>query len=66
MQIMNSINDKEAVKKQYATTESLSTRISVHVKSDDELHNAYELILLALISHNNESAAVILDEYRAH
>ena len=29
---MNSINDKEAVKKQYATTESLSTRISIHDK----------------------------------
>ena len=29
---MNSINDKEAVKKQYATTESLSARISIHDK----------------------------------
>ena len=32
VEIIDSINDKEAVKKQYATTKSLSTRISIHDK----------------------------------
>ncbi len=36
------------------------------IKSDEELHNSYEKVLSSLISQNDESAAVILDEYRTH
>lgn len=36
------------------------------VKADQEFHEAYEKILNSLIQCNDESAAVILDEYRTH
>ena len=36
------------------------------VKADQEYHDAYERISNALIKCNDESAAVILDEYRTH
>ena len=36
------------------------------VKSEQEYHDAYERILNALISCDDESAAVIMDEYRTH
>lgn len=39
---------------------------SDRIKADEELHNAYEQILSALISRGDESAAVILDEYNTH
>ncbi len=39
---------------------------SDRIKSDDELHNAYEKILNVLISQSDECAAVILDEYSTH
>ena len=35
-------------------------------KADQDYHDAYERILNALIKCNDESAAVILDEYRTH
>ena len=36
------------------------------LKADQDYHDAYERILNALIKCNDESAAVILDEYRTH
>ena len=36
------------------------------IKADIVFHNAYECILNTLIQCNDESAAVILDEYRTH
>ena len=39
---------------------------SDRIKSDDELHNAFERILTVLISQGDECAAVILDEYSTH
>ena len=39
---------------------------SENIKSDNELHLAYEKILNNLIELGDESAAVILDEYRLH
>ena len=39
---------------------------SENIKSDNELHLAYEKILNSLIELGDESAAVILDEYRLH
>lgn len=37
-----------------------------YVKAEQEYHDAYERILKTLIRCNDESAAVILDEYRTH
>ena len=36
------------------------------VKADQDYHDAYERVLNALIKCNDESATVILDEYRTH
>ena len=41
-------------------------KFSDAVKADQDYHDAYERVLNVLIKCNDESAAVILDEYRTH
>ena len=60
------VSDKNCVLILKSIVLKVLLKFSDVVKADQDYHDAYERILNALIKCNDESAAVILDEYRTH
>lgn len=60
------VSDKNCVLILKSIVLKVLLKFSDAVKADQDYHDAYERVLNALIKCNDESAAVILDEYRTH
>lgn len=60
------VSDKNCVLILKSIVLKVLLKFSDVVKADQDYHDAYERILNALIKCNDETAAVILDEYRTH
>ena len=68
------MNDKERFEKDIAEVQWIVDYIilkafvemSEQIKADNQLTEAFEGVLLAMIKINNPKAAVILDEFRIH
>ena len=60
------VSDKNCVLILKSIVLKVLLKFSDAVKADQDYHDAYERVLNVLIKCNDESAAVILDEYRTH